>query len=161
VALDPKTGEVLWLFRFDEGQRGTLAPRQLPGHGVSYWTDGHEERILYVTPGNQVIALNARTGANIPTFGVNCHPCLRVRHTWRLAVDAVIHEPSSCPNSLVTGKNTGKIAVLWRKRPRPHGPPLQIHLTHVGAPPPKDLGRSGHNTAYFHVFLNFPMAPDC
>lgn len=71
VALDAATGELLWLHREDEGMRGTYAPRQLSGHGVAYWTDGKEERILYVTPGYRLIALNAKTGQPIPGFGKN------------------------------------------------------------------------------------------
>jgi len=34
-----------------EGARGGAAPRQLSGRGLAYWSDGKEERILYVTPG--------------------------------------------------------------------------------------------------------------
>lgn len=71
VAIDAATGELLWMHSENEGERGTNAPRQLSGHGVAYWTDGKEERILYVTPGYRLIALNARTGIPIATFGVN------------------------------------------------------------------------------------------
>ena len=71
VALDAATGELLWIHREDEGMRGTYAPRQLSGHGVAYWTDGKEQRILYVTPGYRLIALNAKTGAPVPGFGTN------------------------------------------------------------------------------------------
>ena len=46
VALDAATGELLWIHREEEGARGTNAPRQLSGHGLAYWTDGKEERIL-------------------------------------------------------------------------------------------------------------------
>ena len=35
----------------------------LSGRGLAYWTDGREERILYVTPGYRLIALNAKTGS--------------------------------------------------------------------------------------------------
>src|SRR3989337_3510310 len=52
-----------------EGGRGTAAPRQLSGRGLAYWTDGKEERILYVTPGYRLVALNAKTGMRVPTFG--------------------------------------------------------------------------------------------
>ena len=52
-----------------EGARGAAAPRQLSGRGLSYWTDGKDQRVLYVTPGFQLIALNARTGMRIPSFG--------------------------------------------------------------------------------------------
>src|ERR1700687_2151708 len=71
VALDAGTGELLWMHSEHEGDRGTNAPRQLSGHGVAYWTDGKEERILYVTPGYRLVALNAKTGAPVPGFGSN------------------------------------------------------------------------------------------
>ena len=70
VCLDAATGELLWVHSENEGQRGENAPRQLSGHGVAYWTDGkNDERILYVTPGYRLVALNAKTGAPVPTFG--------------------------------------------------------------------------------------------
>ncbi len=70
VALDAATGELLWVYNAErEGERGLNAPRQLSGRGLAYWSDGREERILYVTPGYRLIALDARTGRRIPTFG--------------------------------------------------------------------------------------------
>ncbi len=69
VALDPETGEQLWMHSEREGARGAAAPRQLSGRGLAYWPDGKEERILYVTPGYQLVALNAKTGMRVPTFG--------------------------------------------------------------------------------------------
>jgi quinoprotein glucose dehydrogenase len=71
VALDPQSGELLWVHGENEGERGRAAPRQLSGRGLAYWTDGKEERILYVTPGYRLVALNAKTGARIPTFGTD------------------------------------------------------------------------------------------
>src|SRR6266550_8863758 len=69
VALDASTGELLWVHGEHEGARGAAAPRQLSGRGLAYWTDGKEERILYTTPGYRLIALDAKTGALIPSFG--------------------------------------------------------------------------------------------
>ncbi|MCC7033386.1 MAG: pyrroloquinoline quinone-dependent dehydrogenase [Acidobacteria bacterium] len=69
VSLDAATGELKWMFSLDEGARGAAAPRQLSGRGLSYWTDGTEERILYVTPGYRLVALDARTGRPVPGFG--------------------------------------------------------------------------------------------
>src|SRR4029077_3244070 len=69
VALDAGTGEQLWMHSENEGKRGDNAPRKLSGRGLAYWTDGKEERILYVTPGYRLIALDARTGAPVPGFG--------------------------------------------------------------------------------------------
>ena len=71
VALDAATGELLWMHSENEGARGQNAPRQLSGHGLAYWTDGKEERILYVTPGYRLVALDAKTGAPVPGFGKN------------------------------------------------------------------------------------------
>ncbi len=69
VALDAGTGELLWIHGERESARGAAAPRQLSGRGLAYWTDGREERILYVTPGYRLIALNAKTGAPVASFG--------------------------------------------------------------------------------------------
>jgi quinoprotein glucose dehydrogenase len=71
VALDAATGELLWVHGEHEGARGTAAPRQLSGRGLAYWTDGREERILYVTPGYRLVALDAKTGNLVPGFGAS------------------------------------------------------------------------------------------
>ncbi len=71
AALDAATGELLWLHRIDEGKRGESAPRRLSGRGVAYWSDGKQSRIVYVTPGYQMVALDAATGARVTTFGKN------------------------------------------------------------------------------------------
>jgi quinoprotein glucose dehydrogenase len=71
VAMDPKTGEQKWMYSMDEGERATRwAPRQLSGRGLSYWTDGKgDERIFYVTTGYRLVALNAKNGQPIASFG--------------------------------------------------------------------------------------------
>jgi len=69
VSLDAATGELKWVHSEEEGARGAAAPRQLSGRGLAYWTDGKEERILYVTPGYRLVALDARTGNRAPGFG--------------------------------------------------------------------------------------------
>src|SRR6266852_1930782 len=72
VALDAGTGELLWMHSENEGARGAAAPRQLSGRGLAYWSDGAgDDRVLYVTPGYRLLALNARTGVPIASFGTN------------------------------------------------------------------------------------------
>ena len=71
VCLDAANGEMLWLFRKDEGVRARNAPRLYSGRGLAYWSDGGEERILYVTPGYQLVALDAKTGLVVAGFGEN------------------------------------------------------------------------------------------
>ena len=70
VAIDGATGETLWMWRYDEGTRGRMAPR-INNRGVSYWSDGRgDERLIYITPGYHLIALNPKTGRPVPGFGV-------------------------------------------------------------------------------------------
>jgi quinoprotein glucose dehydrogenase len=73
VALDAGTGEMLWMHSENEGKRGEAAPRQLSGRGLSYWpgTATDKPRIVYVTPGYQLIALDAKTGLPAAGFGRN------------------------------------------------------------------------------------------
>jgi quinoprotein glucose dehydrogenase len=71
VALDPASGEMFWMYRLDEGKRGEAAPRRLSGRGLTYWADSAGPRIFYVTPGYQLVALDANTGDPIREFGTN------------------------------------------------------------------------------------------
>ena len=85
VALDAGTGEMLWMHSENEGARGAAAPRQLSGRGLAYWSSRDpstssgspraesrgEQRILYVTPGYRLIALDAKTGVPVASFGKN------------------------------------------------------------------------------------------
>src|SRR5262249_46753154 len=70
VALDAKSGELMWVYSLREGARAVAAPRQLSGRGLSYWTDGKgDDRVLFVTTGYHLVALNAHTGAPARAFG--------------------------------------------------------------------------------------------
>ena len=71
LALDATTGKLLWQYALPEGTRGRAAPRTGGGHGVSYWSDGKDERIFYVTIGYQLICLDPKTGKPDPKFGVD------------------------------------------------------------------------------------------
>ena len=70
VALDGRTGELIWVHSLREGKRAAVSPRQLSGRGVSFWTDGRgDDRVVYVTTGYRLVELNAKTGAPVRTFG--------------------------------------------------------------------------------------------
>src|SRR3984893_1022153 len=71
VAIDAVTGETLWMYRYDEGARGDIAPRRNSGRGVEYWSsaDGRDQRIILITPGYHMVALDAKTGVPVPGFG--------------------------------------------------------------------------------------------
>lgn len=71
VAVDGATGETLWMYRIDEGERGARAVRP-QNRGLAYWTDGKgDERVILITPGYQLVVLNAKTGLPITSFGKN------------------------------------------------------------------------------------------
>jgi quinoprotein glucose dehydrogenase len=75
VSLDAATGQLLWVYRHDEGARRGARPGS--GWGVSYWTDGTAERILFVTRSYQLVSVDAKTGKPDPAFGVNGEVDLR------------------------------------------------------------------------------------
>lgn len=69
AAIDAATGETLWTWRMDEGLRWEKAPRRFSGRGLAYWSDGRQERLIVVTPGYHMAALDARTGRPAAGFG--------------------------------------------------------------------------------------------
>jgi len=66
AALDPSTGEQLWLF--DPWADSEKEPTGRSNRGVAYWSGGTDERI-YVGSGEFLYALDAATGRPIPEFG--------------------------------------------------------------------------------------------
>ena len=73
IALNPATGEMIWMHAENEGVRGDNAVRAGAGRGLAYWAAANsaERRIIYVTPGYRLLALDAATGIPIPSFGKN------------------------------------------------------------------------------------------
>ncbi|MDG1708995.1 MAG: PQQ-binding-like beta-propeller repeat protein, partial [Emcibacteraceae bacterium] len=72
IALDAATGELMWMHSMREGLRAGMAPRQLSGRGLSYWSDGNgDDRVFYVTTGYKLVSLNAHTGVPINSFGTD------------------------------------------------------------------------------------------
>ena len=73
IAADAETGETLWMYRLEEGERASLFPRPY-NRGVTYWKDANAdsndaERIFAVTAGYNLVALDAKTGVPVPSFG--------------------------------------------------------------------------------------------
>src|SRR5262245_55681661 len=72
IALDAKTGEQIWSHSLREGRRAAVSPRQLSGRGVAYWSNGRgDDRIIYVTTGYRLVALNAKNGVPVTSFGTD------------------------------------------------------------------------------------------
>ena len=69
VALDAASGQLLWMWRPEEGERFDAAPRKGSGKGLSYYNNGGQEVIFTMTPGYYLVALDAHTGDPIKSFG--------------------------------------------------------------------------------------------
>ena len=114
IALDPGTGELLWIHGEHEGKRGGAAPRQLSGRGLAYWSDGKEERILYVTPGYRLICLNAKNGQPVSSFGKDGVIDLKLDDDQEIFPDLVTGEIGIQSAPVVAG-NTIIIGAAFRE----------------------------------------------
>jgi len=70
VALDAATGEQLWKCTASTRPRGAAARGNF-GRGLAYWSDGKEERILYVTPATGSSRSTQRRAHRSPASGQN------------------------------------------------------------------------------------------
>jgi quinoprotein glucose dehydrogenase len=68
VAANAGTGETLWTWRPPEDERETRAARTY-ARGVGYWKEGNDERIITITPGFRLAALDLKTGRPVESFG--------------------------------------------------------------------------------------------
>lgn len=103
VAIDPSTGETLWMYRLDEGKRGEAAPRKNAGRGVAYWRDDNNFEAVYaITPGYNLVALDPATGRPIQRFGNDGIVDLK---KGLVAADDLVDAPigSSSPPIVVNG----------------------------------------------------------
>ncbi|MDH5400537.1 MAG: hypothetical protein OEX02_20460, partial [Cyclobacteriaceae bacterium] len=75
VALDPTTGEELWVFNSAEHNENNT-PLKGRNRGVTFWEDGQDKRIFLFVK-NRVYALEAKTGKLIESFGNGGHIDLR------------------------------------------------------------------------------------
>jgi quinoprotein glucose dehydrogenase len=148
VALNAATGEMLWMHTEDEGTRGQNAPRIGAGRGLAYWAgaNGADRRVIYVTPGYRMLALDARTGVPIPSFGrdgvvdlkleddqdVNLDTTeLGLNATPLIVGDVIVvgasHRPGASPRTMRNAKGyvrgydvrTGKRLWIFHTIPRP------------------------------------------
>ena len=101
IALDAGTGELLWMHRLDEGERGAAAPRRLSGRGLAYRDDGGHGQIFYVTPGYQLIGLDAASGSRLTDFGTN--GIVDLKQNFDQDIDLVTGEASLHATPLVAG----------------------------------------------------------
>jgi quinoprotein glucose dehydrogenase len=117
VAVDAATGAPKWHWRFDEPvTRFRYAPRQGAGRGVAYWTDGREARIFVTTPGFHLVALDAKTGVPVESFGSHGFVDLKAQLGVPVDLDKAEIGASSPP---IVFENTVVIGPALREGGRP------------------------------------------
>ena len=131
VAIDAGTGETLWMWQMDEGERLEAAPRPNSGRGVSYWEDASGRgRIIVVTPGYHMVALAPATGLPIEEFGDGGTVDLMEDHRSREGIPLVGTIGASSPAAVV-----GDVLVVGSAH-------------HVGARPPSMTNTPGDIRGY-------------
>jgi quinoprotein glucose dehydrogenase len=71
AAIDPATGRTRWVYDPESWKNEPPPNLGFLHRGVTYWTDGKEERVFIGAGDAYLIALNAKTGQPIPGFGNN------------------------------------------------------------------------------------------
>ena len=71
VAIDPGTGETLWMWRMKENPRWEASTRKNYGKSVAYAEIDGRDVIYLITPGYYLVSLDASTGQPLPHFGLN------------------------------------------------------------------------------------------
>ena len=70
AAVDGKTGQTLWIYNPKSYEAGTTTmSARWNQRGVAYWTDGKEERIFWGTGDGYLVAVDAKTGVPVESFG--------------------------------------------------------------------------------------------
>src|SRR6478672_2167806 len=73
AAIDATTGQTKWVFdpKIYENGLGIPPNNGWLHRGVAYWRNGDDERVVILTAFAHMIALDAKTGKPVPTFGTN------------------------------------------------------------------------------------------
>ncbi len=106
AAIEPQSGATLWLYDPKTFEGPTPPNLGFVHRGVAYWAHGDDQRILFGTGDAYLIALDAKTGQPIPTFGqggrINLRQGLRrpgpSRHVY-----GVTSPPIVCRDVVVVG----------------------------------------------------------
>lgn len=70
TAVDARTGATLWTYNPKSYESGTTTMSlKWNQRGVAYWTDGKEERVYWGTGDGYLIAVDAKTGRPVKSFG--------------------------------------------------------------------------------------------
>jgi quinoprotein glucose dehydrogenase len=122
AAIDAASGETKWVFDPKIYENGLGMPANLgwTHRGVAYWRNGDDERIVILTAFAQMIALDAKTGKPVPTFGIDGR--VDLAEGLRRPVERDYYTMTSPPvivhAVIVVGSS---VFDFWGKRPLPPG----------------------------------------
>ena len=122
AAIDAATGETKWVYdpRIYDNRLGPPANLGWLNRGVAYWRKGDDERIVILTAFGQMIALDAKTGKPVATFGKDGR--VDLVESLRRPVDPNYYTMTSPPvivrGVIVVGSS---VYDWWAKRPSPPG----------------------------------------
>ena len=122
AAIDAATGETKWVFdpKIYENGLGIPANDGWLHRGVAYWKNGDDERIIMLTAFAQMIALDAKTGQPVKSFGTDGR--VDLAQGLRRPVDREYYTMSSpaviVRNVIVVGSS---VMDWWGRRPSPPG----------------------------------------
>ncbi len=122
AAIDAATGATKWVFDPKIYENGLGLPANLGWlhRGVAYWRNGDDERIVILTAFAQMIALDAKTGKPVPSFGTDGR--IDLTEGLRRPVDRNYYTMTS-PPVIVRGVIVVGSSVMdwWAKNPSPPG----------------------------------------
>lgn len=105
VAINPATGEQVWVFDSGSWKDGRPTAAGWVHRGVSFWSDGDDKRIFIATGNARLWAIDPADGKPIPTFGdggmIDLRATLRRPATHRQY--GVNSPPIICGDTVVVG----------------------------------------------------------
>ena len=122
AAIDAATGKTKWVFdpKIYENSLGMPANLGWTHRGVAYWRNGDDERVVILTAFAQLIALDAKTGRPVPTFGIDGRVDLveGLRRPVERSYYTMTSPPVIVRGVIVVGSS---VFDWWGKRPLPPG----------------------------------------
>ena len=150
AALDARTGETLWVYNPKSYEKGTTTmSARWNQRGVAYWTDGKEERVYWGTGDGYLLAVDAKTGIPVPSFGEQGRVDLmqglpRAERGARDWLNALTYSVQSPPivirDTIVTPASISSLNVLkeqipgWTRGYDVRTGKLQVDVPHGSAP---------------------------
>lgn len=108
-AVDGETGKTLWTYDPEAYTLGTPPNLGFISRGLSYWEEGDDKRIIAGTSDGYLIALDAKTGKPLETWGENGR--IDLTKGYLRDVDRSLISPTS-PPIICNGKVIPSLAVL-------------------------------------------------